>query len=795
MSQAVITKVFIEWKAQQAIDNKPVTLDEFIFAFIPDLDVEKPVDNTETTPPADKIVHRQAVSKSGVVNGDSVVYSVTLGADVGDFDFNWIGLANKATGTLAMIIHAPTQRKVKNASGQQGNVLVRSMLMEYSGAQAATNITTPAETWQIDFTARLASMDERQRLENIDLYGAAAFFDTGYLVSKSGTQYFVTKGAGYVAGLRAELTANQNIAVSTKPVKVWLDVSWAGTLTSVWAVKSKITVAASLSDYAESGVQHYVFALASIDANGNITDLRPAGGLSDQALKAHEKSRNHPDATTSEKGFTKLSSAVDSASESLAATPKAVKAVNDALNDVKKTLGTAASKDVQTSKDDVTAGRVLVNGGALALRTVLAGPGRTVTDFDDLPENAVSFGYDNADNSSGFTGSVLDFSGSNGRYRVQLTAQYNGNGNRIAFRTRNGDAAGAWNAWGEIYHTRNKPNAGDVGALSLTGGAMSKAGQITVSEVGKGMWTSQNTVGAPVFQNIDTAATSEYWPIFKQHYKQGNSTWSAGMLINEGDFHLHYLDSAGGTANFRWVKDGQFIPGSYANFDARYLKQSGGRISGLVEVYSAAPIIQLTESDTGKKYFIVADGNGFRINEDSTGGNFVLSYAGASKQLKTVGQFVPGDWSNFDSRYQAKGSYTPAGQAYTKAESDGRYYTKAQSDAGYMAKTSAYTKAESDARYGVGKTTTGSNNAYYTHGNGTVFMQSVRNITVGNNATVTVTLPTSFPNGILGIGSSYNGPGGNNSASFYNCTPVGKNQVQIATHNCNGTFYLNVTGY
>ncbi|MBK4582902.1 phage tail protein, partial [Enterobacter hormaechei] len=107
----------------------------------------------------------------------------------------------------------------------------------------------------------------------------------------------------------------------------------------------------------------------------------------------------------------------------------------------------------------------------------------------------------------------------------------------------------------------------------------------------------------------------------------------------------------------------------------------------------------------------------------------------------------------------------------------------------------AYTKAESDARYGVGKTTTGNNSAYYTHGNGAVFMQSVRNISVGNNATVTVTLPTSFPNGILGIGSSYYGAGGNNSASFYLCSPVGKNQVKIETHNCNGTFYLNVTGY
>ncbi|CAH5984499.1 hypothetical protein AI3059V2_0886 [Citrobacter freundii] len=336
MSQAVITKVFSEWKAKQAINNQPVTLDEFIFAYIPGLDTDKPIDNTETIPAADKIVDRLPVSKTGVVNENSVVYSVTLGADVGDFDFNWIGLANKATGTLAMIIHAPTQRKIKNANGQQGNVLVRSMLMEYSGAREATEITTPAETWQIDFTARLAAMDERQRRENIDLYGAAAFFDSGYLVAKSGNQFFVTKGAGYVAGLRAELPADLNINAAAKPTKVWLDVSWTGTLTSEWAVQSKITVAADLADYVLGGVQHYVFAVASIDAAGNITDLRPKGTLNDQtasdALRKHEQSRNHPDATTSAKGFTQLNSATDSTSEELAATPKAVKIAMDNAN-------------------------------------------------------------------------------------------------------------------------------------------------------------------------------------------------------------------------------------------------------------------------------------------------------------------------------------------------------------------------------------------------------------------------------------------------------------------------------
>ncbi|HAG2478347.1 TPA: phage tail protein [Salmonella enterica] len=336
MSQTTITLAFEQWKAQQGATGEPVLLDEFVFANVPELDPDRPVDRNETLPPAEQIVHRQAVSRKGVVNGNAVVHSVVLGADVGDFSFNWIGLINKASGTLAMIVHAPLQQKLKTAEGQQGNVLTRSFLMEYNGAQAETGINTPAETWQIDFTARMAGMDERQRLENIDIFGAAAFFGDGWLVGKSGNQFYVTKGTGYVAGLRTTLAENLNITVTTRPVKVWLDVCWTGTLTSVCGVQSRITVADNLADYVQNGVQHYVFAVAGIDENGNITDLRPKGTLNEQqasdALRKHEQSRNHPDATTREKGFVQLSSETNSESESLAATPKAVKAAMDNAN-------------------------------------------------------------------------------------------------------------------------------------------------------------------------------------------------------------------------------------------------------------------------------------------------------------------------------------------------------------------------------------------------------------------------------------------------------------------------------
>lgn len=520
MSQTTITLAFEQWKAQQGTTGEPVLLDEFVFANVPGLDPDQPVDRNETLPPAEQIVHRQAVSRKGVVNDNAVVHSVVLGADVGDFSFNWIGLLNKASGTLAMIVHAPLQQKLKTAEGQQGNVLTRSFLMEYNGAQAETGINTPAETWQIDFTARMAGMDERQRLENIDIFGAAAFFGDGYLVGKSGNQFYVTKGTGYVAGLRTTLAENLNITVTTRPVKVWLDVCWTGTLTSVWGVQSRITVADNLADYVQNGVQHYVFAVAGIDENGNITDLRPKGTLNEQqasdALRKHEQSRNHPDATTREKGFVQLSSETNSNSETLAATPKAVKAVMDNANgrlaknsnggdipDKKqfaRTIGAVTSTNITFNDasgwykiatvvmpQSTSTAVIKLYGGAgfnagspeqaaiseLVLRAGNGSPvGITATLWRRSPAAANEVAWVNT------SGDTYDIYINIGQYAYWLIAQYDytGNANVTLHSTPEYSSVQPGNSTSgqtyTIYSSLMKPTAGDVGALPITGGQL-----------------------------------------------------------------------------------------------------------------------------------------------------------------------------------------------------------------------------------------------------------------------------------------------------------------------------------
>ncbi|EAC1256002.1 phage tail protein [Salmonella enterica subsp. enterica serovar Telhashomer] len=493
MSQTTITLAFEQWKAQQGATGEPVLLDEFVFANVPGLDPDQPVDRNETLPPAEQIVHRQAVSRKGVVNDNAVVHSVVLGADVGDFSFNWIGLLNKASGTLAMIVHAPLQQKLKTAEGQQGNVLTRSFLMEYNGAQAETGINTPAETWQIDFTARMAGMDERQRLENIDIFGAAAFFGDGYLVGKSGNQFYVTKGTGYVAGLRTTLAENLNITVTTRPVKVWLDVCWTGTLTSVWGVQSRITVADNLADYVQNGIQHYVFAVAGIDENGNITDLRPKGTLNEQqasdALRKHEQSRNHPDATTREKGFVQLSSDTNSESESLAATPKAVKTAMDNANGrLEKNSNGSDIPDKDLFVRRIGAARAF--DGAVTI----GGDDNpwTTAEFIVWLESQGAFNHpywmcrgtwsyalnkvitDTGCGNICLAGAVIEVMGVRGAMTIRVTTTTTTSGYGIASAQftyiNNGD--GYSPGWRRDFNTINKPTAGDVGALPITGGQL-----------------------------------------------------------------------------------------------------------------------------------------------------------------------------------------------------------------------------------------------------------------------------------------------------------------------------------
>lgn len=282
MAQSVITHAFETWNVQRVLDGVAARPDKVVFARIPGQDESVPVDRNEGLPPADQIQHIATITQAGVLNENAVVYSVVLDTTVGDWDYNWIGLLDSQTNTVLMIVHVRTQQKLATRNGQQGNSLTRNLMMQFDGAAAATQINVTADTWQIDFSTRLAGIDERIRIENMDRHGSSAFFGNAYQVVKDGNAYVVKAGVAYAAGLRTSLSRDLKITVDALPTRVFLDVCWRGEFTQAWAVDSQIVVANSADHEIRDGVQHYLLPVADIDENGNITDWRKQGSLAEQ---------------------------------------------------------------------------------------------------------------------------------------------------------------------------------------------------------------------------------------------------------------------------------------------------------------------------------------------------------------------------------------------------------------------------------------------------------------------------------------------------------------------------------
>lgn len=155
----VITDAFQSWNADKILANEPAVADRMVFALIPNQDPEAEISPNEKLPAAKDIVHSAKFTRIAKLDDNAVVYSVVLDTKVGDWSYNWVGLVDSETNTVLMITHTDTQKKLKTDNGQQGNSLIRNMVMEFSGAAEATQITVTPETWQIDFEGRINELE------------------------------------------------------------------------------------------------------------------------------------------------------------------------------------------------------------------------------------------------------------------------------------------------------------------------------------------------------------------------------------------------------------------------------------------------------------------------------------------------------------------------------------------------------------------------------------------------------------------------------------------------------------
>lgn len=222
----------------------------------------------------------------------------------------------------------------------------------------------------------------------------------------------------------------------------------------------------------------------------------------DDKLAEHEQSRRHPDATLKEKGFTQLSSATDSTSETFAATPKAVKAAYD-LADGKYTAqdATTAQKGIvqltsETSSESETLaatpkavkaandnanGRVpstrRVNGRELSqdisitAQDIFNGQAVEIGNAVDLNSITTAGLYYQTSNAQAQTGrnypesvagslEVYKHAGITQVYRVYADSR---SYIRIFYN-------GTWTPWAKQYDTANKPAPSDIGAVAVNGG-------------------------------------------------------------------------------------------------------------------------------------------------------------------------------------------------------------------------------------------------------------------------------------------------------------------------------------
>lgn len=242
--------------------------------------------------------------------------------------------------------------------------------------------------------------------------------------------------------------------------------------------------------------------------------------------------------------------------------------VDKALARANLELGTAAIKNVQLNKDDTTAGRVLVNGGALAIRSVAAKAGTAIPDASALPANSVSFCYADAAYSPGYEATILDVGGLTGNYRVQYAASYTDGGKQLKFRTLNGDN-GNWGGWQEIYHTGNKPTASDVGAVSANGGnynATFKFGRIETLPTESNLSALYN-VQASAGGVVSGVEFNWYGQKFTVGITRDTGTGTNGLVFQHNGYTRLTIDKNGNLISAGEISSGGKIVAGFGVYD------------------------------------------------------------------------------------------------------------------------------------------------------------------------------------------------------------------------------------
>jgi microcystin-dependent protein len=322
--------------------QKPLIVSRFIFANVPGLDPTAPLDRAAGKPPAAQIVHVYTIPEknAGFVNPNQVVYSAQLGSDVGDWDFNWVGLED-ADGILFAASSVPLQQKRRNIPPEQiGNNVTRNFLVAFDGAMKLTGVKIDASTWQHDFTVRLAGIDERERLSNREVYGRACFFGDSLAFGKGENGFQLGAGTAYIEGIRVFMEKPvplSGVAVGTVTLDVCLERQLSDRV-ATWKV-----VFGQQGDYTDAaGVRHYCVPIAYYASPTEIYDAREAEPIAGALIK-HLAARKGDYAELRARATTKedvgLGNLPNAISDDPATNSSQIVASTAALNKLQKQVG------------------------------------------------------------------------------------------------------------------------------------------------------------------------------------------------------------------------------------------------------------------------------------------------------------------------------------------------------------------------------------------------------------------------------------------------------------------------
>lgn len=441
--------------------------------------------------------------------------------------------------------------------------------------------------------------------------------------------------------------------------------------------------------------------IASVELTIDTSTVMATQDYVDEKLTEHEQSRRHPDATLAAKGFTQLSSAIDSASEVLAATPKAVKAAYDLAN------GKYTAADATTARKGI----VQLSSATDSVSELLAATPKAVKTAYDLA-NAKYTAVDATTARKGLVqlSSAID--------SVSEVLAATPKAVKVAYDLANGKytAADATTTQKGIVQLSNATDSTSE-TLAATSRAVKAANDNASGRVPSGrkingyaLTNDFNITAQDIFNGqavgIGNAADLNAYTTPGLYYQPANAQAATGKNYPEANAgSLEVYKHAGFTQIYRIYNSSRtYIRTLYSGVWSAWTRQYDEANKPTAVDVSAIPLAGSTavsgvvrnsaefQSISANSYRMVYGNYGAFWRQD--GSNLYLMLTNSGDQYGSYNSLRPLAVS------LSSGDVTMGKLNLTNFQYfDARYYTKAQSDAAYMAKTGVYTKTESDGRF------------------------------------------------------------------------------------------------